>query len=156
MPQPKSISPGKGGKPHGKKSKSFGKNMVWFNRTHSFLNLQAKFFKFTFCTLAKFPVNYANSAQFAPKIPQITQNSHHLLIHYTLCFKCLPQQRILKNSSELCKFHANRPHSPRMTRNSHQLFIHLHYVSDACPGREYSEIPANYANSAQFTHIVHE
>ena len=28
MPQPKSIPPGKGGKPYGKKSKSSGKNMV--------------------------------------------------------------------------------------------------------------------------------
>ena len=43
--------------------------MVRFNRTHSFLNLQAKFFKFTFCTLAKFPVNYANFVQFSPKNP---------------------------------------------------------------------------------------
>ena len=41
--------------------------MVWFNHTHSFLNLQAKFFKSTFCTLAKFPANYANSTQFVPK-----------------------------------------------------------------------------------------
>ena len=52
------------------------KNMVRFNRTHLFPNLQAKFFKFMFCTSVKFTVNYANSAQFAPNIP------HHLLIHY--------------------------------------------------------------------------
>ena len=32
----------------------------------------------------------------------------------------------------------------------------LHYVSGTCPGREPSEIPANYANSMQFTHIVRE
>ena len=43
--------------------------MVQFNCTHLFLNLQAKFFKFTFCILAKFPANYANSTQFAPKNP---------------------------------------------------------------------------------------
>ena len=30
----------------------------------------------------------------------------------------------------------------------------LHYVSGTCPGRELSGIPANYANSAQFAHIV--
>ena len=52
------------------------KNMVRFNRTHSFPNLQAKFGKFMFCTSVKFTANYANSAQFAPNIP------HHLLIHY--------------------------------------------------------------------------
>ena len=32
-----------------------------------FLNLQAKSFKFTFCLLTKFPVNYTNSALFAQK-----------------------------------------------------------------------------------------
>ena len=32
----------------------------------------------------------------------------------------------------------------------------LHYVSGTCPDRELSEIPANYANSAQFAHIVCE
>ena len=32
-----------------------------------FSNLQAKFFKFTFCLLAKFPANYTNSTQFAQK-----------------------------------------------------------------------------------------
>ena len=39
------------------------KKMVQFNRTHSFPNLQAKFFKFMFCTLVKFPANYADSMQ---------------------------------------------------------------------------------------------
>ena len=49
IPQPKSIPPGKGGKPYGKTSKCPNlsvKNMV-----------QAKFFKFMFCTSVKFPVN---------------------------------------------------------------------------------------------------
>ena len=32
----------------------------------------------------------------------------------------------------------------------------LHYVSGTCPGRELSGIPANYANSVQFAHIVRE
>ena len=32
----------------------------------------------------------------------------------------------------------------------------LHYVSGTCSGRELSGIPANYANSVQFAHIVHE
>ena len=93
--------PGKGREASRQKSKSFGKNMVRFNRTHLFLNLQAKFFKFMFCTSIKSTANYANSKQFAPKIP------HHLLIHY---------------------------------------------VSDACTGREFSQIPVNYANFVQFAH----
>ena len=40
MPQPNSpFPPGKGGKPHGKKSKFFSQNMVRPNRTHLFLHL---------------------------------------------------------------------------------------------------------------------
>ena len=91
---------------------------IWYSLTvhiHFFiLNLQAKFFKFTFCLLAKFPANYTNSAQFAPqKKPQIMQNSHRLsTIHYT--FRCLTS------------------------------------------GRELSEIPANQAKFAPFTHKFHE
>ena len=65
------------------------KKMVQFNHTHSFLNLQAKFFKFMFCTSVKFTANYANSMQFTPNI------SHHLLLHYTSCFRYLPRQRTL-------------------------------------------------------------
>ena len=30
------------------------------------------------------------------------------------------------------------------------------YVSEACPSRELSGIPANYADSTRFTHILHE
>ena len=41
-------------------------------------------------------------------------------------------------------------------QNSHQLLTYLYYVSGTCPGRELSEIPADYAYSARFTHIVHE
>ena len=35
-------------------------------------------------------------------------------------------------------------------------FVNISYVSDTCPGRELSGIPANYADSAQFAHIVRE
>ena len=35
-------------------------------------------------------------------------------------------------------------------------FVNISYVSDTCPGRELSGIPANYADSAQFAHIVHK
>ena len=67
---------------------------IWYGLTvhiHFFiLNLQAKFFKFTFCLLAKFPVNYTNSVQFAPKIP--ANNAKFApFIHYTLYFQ-MPDQ----------------------------------------------------------------
>ena len=35
-------------------------------------------------------------------------------------------------------------------------FVNISYVSDTCPSRELSGIPANYADSAQFAHILHE
>ena len=35
-------------------------------------------------------------------------------------------------------------------------FVNISYVSDTCPGRELSGIPANYADSTQFAHIVRE
>ena len=44
--------------------------------------------------------------------------------HFTLCFRHLPQQRTLQNSSELRKFRAIRPHSPQITRNLHILLTY--------------------------------
>ena len=79
MPQSKSISPGKGGKPYGKRSKSLVYNMVWLNRTYySLLKFTSKIFKIV--SPSQIPVNYANSAQFAPHSPRIPQNSH--ILHY--------------------------------------------------------------------------
>ena len=45
---------------------------IWYGLTvhirfFIFKILQAKFFNFTFCLLAKFPANYTNSTQFAPE-----------------------------------------------------------------------------------------
>ena len=44
---------------------------IWYGLTihicFLILNLQEIFFKFTFCTLAKFPANYTNSVQFTQK-----------------------------------------------------------------------------------------
>ena len=97
--------------------------MVRLNRTYySLLKFTSKIFKIV--SPSQIPANYANSAQFAPHSPRITRNSHILLTYFTLCFRHLPRQRTLQNSSELRKFHAVRPHSPRTTRNSHILFTY--------------------------------
>ena len=88
------------------------------NRTYySLFKLQAKFSKLS--SLVKFqritqipcssPPQSVNSAKFA---------------HFTLCFRHLPRQRTLQNSSELRKFHAVRPHSPRIPQNSHILLTY--------------------------------
>ena len=72
------------------------------------------------------PANYAKFHAIRPHSPRITRNSHILLTYSTLCFRHLPQQRTLRNSSELHKFRTIRPHSPRITRNSHHLLtLHL-------------------------------
>ena len=68
---------------------------------------------------SQIPANYTNSAQFAPHSPRIMQNSHILLTYSILCFRHLPRQRTLENSSELRRFRMIRPHSPRITRIPH-------------------------------------
>ena len=69
MPQPKSIPPGKGGKPYGKRSKSLVYNMVRLNRTYySLFKLQAKFSKLS------------SPVKFRPHSPRILQNLH--ILHY--------------------------------------------------------------------------
>ena len=47
---------------------------------------------------------------------------------------------------------------PTQSANSAKFapFVNISYVSDTCPSREPSAIPANYANSAQFAHTVRE
>ena len=53
----------------------------------------------------------------------------------------------------------NSVHAPTYSANDAKFasFIsHLPYVLDACPGKELSEIPANQAKFASFTHKFHE
>ena len=65
MPQSKSISLGKGGKPYGKRSKYLVYNMVRPNRTYySLQKLQAKFSKLS-SPLRKLPPQSTNYAKFA-------------------------------------------------------------------------------------------
>ena len=89
------------------------------------------------------PTDAANYAKFAPII----------INPFILHFRGLPRQRTLKNSSELCKFHAVHPQLPRITRNSHHLLTH-YIVCFICltSGRELPRIPASQAKFAQFAH----
>ena len=97
--------------------------MVWLNRTYySLLNFTSKIFQ-NWVFRAKFkqikqnplisPIYSTNYAKFAP-----------IINLFILCFRGLPQQRTLRNSSELRKFRAIRPHSPRIPRNSHYLLTY--------------------------------
>ena len=132
MPQPKSISPGKGREALRQKVQIFHlQNMIRLNRTYySLLNFTSKIFQ---------------NLVFRAKFKQIKQNPLNSLIYSTncakftpiinlfvLCFRHLPRQRTLWNSSELRKFCAIRPHSPRITRNSH-IFVNLFYIMFQAP-----------------------
>ena len=104
-------------------------------------------------------MNYANSAQFAPPtVHEFRKIRTIRLTCYTLCFSHLSRQRTLWNSSELRKFHAIRLHSPRITQNSHILLTYSILCFRHLPRqkKKLSEIPADHANSVQFTHIVRE
>ena len=119
MPQPKSISPGKGREALRLKVQIFRLKIL----------SASKFHKQTFFKLGpsgKIPANYANSPQFAHTVREFRKICTIRLTYYTLCFRHLPRQRTLQNSSELRKFRTIRPHSPRITRNSHHLLtLHL-------------------------------
>ena len=92
------------------------------------------------------PTDAANYTKFAPIINPLI-----------LCFRGLPRQRMLRNSSELCKFRAIRPQLPRITQNSHHLLTH-YTLCFRCliSGRELPKIPANQTKFTQFAHRSHE
>ena len=102
--------------------------------------------------LSEIPANYTNSAQFAHILRELRKICT-IINPFILCFRGLPRQRALQNSSELCKFCAIHPQLPRITRNSHHLLTH-YIVCFRCltSGRELPKIPANQTKFAQFAH----
>ena len=120
--------------------------MVRLNRTYySLLNLQAKFFSKIFQSLS-FGQIYSElhkNPSICPKYPTPFIN--------TLCFRYLPQQEILSNSSELRKFHAVCPHSPQITRNLHQLLTYYTLCFRHLP---WQRTPRNSSELRKF-HAVH-
>ena len=113
--------------------------MVRLNRTH--------FSKF--CIPAKFQ----RITQIPRSSPTIVHESReiHLLTYYTLCFRHLPWQRTLRNSSELRKFHAVRPYSLRITQNSHHL---LTYYTLCFRGLPWQRMLRNSSELHKF-HAIH-
>ena len=80
MPQSKSISPGKGGKPYGKRSKSLIYNMVRLNRTYYLLfKLQTKFSKLSS------PVKFQRITQIPRSSPPQSAN-HAKVTHFVNLF----------------------------------------------------------------------
>ena len=118
--------------------------MVRPNRTYSLLKLQAKSFSKIFQILLKFAPKYST--------PFIN----------TLCFRHLPRQRTLRNSSKLRKFHAICPHSTRIMRNSHHLltyytlcFRHLPWQRTLGNSSELRKFRAIHPHSPRITRNSH-
>ena len=161
MPQPKSIPPGKGGKPYGKRPKSLIYNTVRLNRTYySLFKLQAKFSKLSS------PVKFQRITQIPHSSPPQSANSAKFA-HFTLCFRHLPRQRTLQNSSELRKFRAVHPRSANSAKFAH--FVNLFYIMFQAPAstenaqefQRITQIPrnsptqsANYAKFAPFANTT--
>ena len=154
------FPPGKGGMPYGKKSKSLAK--IWYGLTlhihFLILNLQNKFFNFSKLCLVfwqKFQQIKRNSPHSPTSFANDT-NSHHLFTHYILCFRCLPWQRMLRNSSESSRIRSICPHHSRMMQNLHHLFTHCILCFRCLTiGREPLKIPANQVKFTPFAHITH-
>ena len=127
--------------------------MIRLNHTYySLLNFTSKLF-FKLGPSGKNSSKLHKFRTIRPHSPQILQNSHYSFTYYTLCIRHMPQQRALRNSSELRKIPRN---SPTKSANYAKFtpFVNISYVSDTCPSREPSAIPVNYANSMQFAHTV--
>ena len=135
--------------------------MVRLNRTYySLLNFTSKIFQ-NWVFRAKFkqikqnllnsPIYSANYAKFTP-----------IINLFILCFRGLPRQRTLRNSSELRKFHAIRPHSPRIPQNSHFLltyytlcFRHLPWQRTLQNSSELHRFCAVHPHSPRITRDLH-
>ena len=103
MPQPKSISPGKGREALWQKFQIFRFQICYGLTVHiRFYIYKHNFSKF--CLSVKSYSELHKIRSIRPKYPAPFNN--------TLCFRHLPRQRKLRNSSELRKFHAVCPHSP--------------------------------------------
>ena len=141
--------------------------MVRLNRTYySLLNFTSKIFQ-----------NWV----FRAKFKQIKQNPLNLPIYSTdyaksapiinlfiLCFRGLPRQCTLRNSSKLRRFCAVRPHSPQTTQNSPNLLTYSTLFQAPAPAensqefQQITQIPhnsptqsANHARFAPFANIIH-
>ena len=141
--------------------------MVRLNRTYySLLNFTSKIFQ-----------NWVFRAKFK-KIKQNLLNSPIYSVDYAkfaliinlfiLCFRHLPWQRTLRNSSELCRFRAVHPHSPRTTRNSPNLLTLYIVFQRPAPAenpqqfQRITQIPRNsptqsaiHVKFAPFANIIH-
>ena len=74
------------------------------------------------------------------------RNPHHSFTHYTLCFRCLPWQRTLDNSSESGKIRSICPKIPPLREFCTKIHPHLvHYFQN-----HRQRTPGNWSESTGF------
>ena len=128
--------------------------MVWLNRTYySLLNFTSKLFS-----------NWVLRAKFQPitqiprNSPTQSTNSAKFALFINLLYIVFQAPAPAENPVEFQRITQIPRNSPTKFANYVKFapFVNISYVSDTCPGRELSGIPANYADSVRFAHIVRE
>ena len=108
MPQPKSISPGKGREALWQKVQISRINMVRLNRTYySLLKFTSKIF--IIVSPSQIPANYANSVQFAHTVREFHKIRTIRLTYYTLCFRHLSQAENPAEFQQITRIPRNLP-----------------------------------------------
>ena len=136
MPQPKSIPPGKGGKPYGKRSKSLVYYMVRLNRTYySLFKLQAKFSKLSS------PVKFQRITQIPRSSPPQSANSPKFAHFVNLFYIMFQAPASTENAQEFQRITQIPRNLPTQSANHAKFtpFANITpYVSDAWPVAENS------------------
>ena len=126
MPQPKSISPGKGGKPYSNKSKSFVYNMVRLNRTYySLFKSQAKFSKLSS------PVKFQQITQIPRNLPTQSMNyakfAHFVNLFYIMFQAPAPAENPAE-FQRITQIPRNSPTQPANHTNSAHFALRFKYM----------------------------
>ena len=134
------------------------KNMIRLNCTYySLLNFTSKIFQ---------NWSFGQNSNKLSKIRsirlytlRITRNSHLSVNLFYIMFQAPAPAENPAEFQQITRI-TQIPRNPPTKSTNYVKFAHfvnLFYIMfQACPGREPSGIPANYENSAQFTHTVHE
>ena len=128
--------------------------MVWLNRTYySLLNFTSKLFS-NWVLRAKFQ----RITQILRNSPTQSANSAKFALFVNLLYIMFQAPAPAENPVEFQRITQIPRNLPTKSTNYVKFapFVNISYVSDTCPGRELARIPAIYANSARFAHIVHE
>ena len=99
--------------------------MVQLNRTYYLLlKFTSKIFKIVSSSQNSSKLRKFRAIR--PHSPRITRNSHILLTYSTLCFRHLPRQRTLRNSSKITQIPRNSPtQSANYAKFAH--FVNIFY-----------------------------